>query len=197
MISKKAIAASAALMFAMPLAASAQQPGETGFYVGGSFGQTKFNDFCNDLRAGGFVGGSCDETDSGWKGFLGYRVNRHLAIEGTYINWGEASIRNATFGGLPTSGRGELTSMGAAIVGLLPVGERFSLFGKVGMLLSEVEVQVNVAGFPGSGTQDETEIHYGFGAMYNVTRNFALRGEWERADDAKATMISIGIQYKF
>lgn len=190
-------AAFAALALAMPLAVSAQQPSETGAYVGGGFGQTKLNDFCSDVRSIGVAGGSCDETDSGWKAYVGYRVNRHLAIEGSYIDWGSASVNNATFAGLPTRLTGEATSFGIAALGILPVGERFSLFAKAGFLLTEAEVEVRLGGAPGRASDDQTELHFGFGATFNITRNLALRGEWERAEDTNLDMMSIGLQYRF
>lgn len=188
--------ASAGLLAAAP-AARAQQPAETGLYAGGSFGQTEFKDFCSDLRGGGYAGGSCDEKDSGWKAFLGYRVNRHFAVEGSYINWGEASVSGGTFLGVPASGSGEVTSWGIAAVGIVPIGERFWGFGKIGFIRSEVDVVVNVAGFPGSGSESDTEAHYGLGLGFNITPRLAVRGEWERAADNKADMLSIGLQYKF
>lgn len=188
--------ATAGLLGTVP-AAWAQQADERGVYIGGSFGQTTFNDFCNDLRGSGYVGGSCDEKDSAWKVFGGYRINRHFAVEASYINWGEASVSGGTFLGVPTSGRGEATSLGVAAVGILPVSDRFYLFGKIGMLSTDVEVSVNVGGFPGTGSESETEAHFGLGAGFNITRNLSLRGEWERGDDIKADMMSIGLQYRF
>lgn len=178
-------------------AAWSQQPDERGAYIGGSFGQTTFKDFCSDIRSGGYAGGSCDEKDSAWKFFGGYRINRHFAVEASYINWGEASVDGGTFRGLAASGRGEVTSMGVAALGIVPVSDSFYLFGKIGMLSTDVEVSVNVAGFPGSGSESETEAHFGLGAGFNITRNLSVRGEWERADDTKADMISVGLQYRF
>jgi OOP family OmpA-OmpF porin len=183
--------------FVAPSAALAQAQGDSGWYLGGSIGQTEFKDFCKDIQApGGITGGSCDEKDKSWKFFGGYQVNRHLAVEGSFINWGETSV-NGTFAGLPTSGTAEVTSWGIAGVGILPLGERFSLFGKLGFLRTEAEVRVNVAGFPGTGDESETEAHFGLGARFNLTNRFGARLEWERANDTKADMLSIGLQYRF
>jgi OmpA-OmpF porin, OOP family len=187
--------ATAALLAAAPVAQA--QQAETGFYVGGSFGQTEFKDFCSDARSGGYVGGSCDEKDSGWKAFFGYRINRHFAIEGSYVNWGEASLNGGTFLGVPANATGELTSWGVAAVGIIPIGERFWGFGKIGFMRSEVDVNVNVAGFAGAGSESDTEAHYGLGLGFNITPRLAVRGEWERAADNKANMLSIGLQYRF
>jgi opacity protein-like surface antigen len=45
--------------------------------------------------------------------------------------------------------------------------------------------------------RDETEFHYGLGAKYAFTRNWAVRGEWEKTDKLKVELLSIGVEYRF
>jgi OOP family OmpA-OmpF porin len=179
-------------------AALAQQEGR--LYAGASFGQATANDFCNDARAEApFFGGSvasCDEKDTAFKFFLGYRVNPNFAIEGTYFNYGEVSF-SGQLTGFPFSASAESTAFGVAAMGILPLGNQFSLFGKVGLLVSDVDVSVNVAGFPGSDSESETGLHFGIGALFDVSQNVAIRAEWERNDELELDMISVGVQVRF
>lgn len=178
--------------------ALAQEP--HGIYLGGAFGSTKIHDACDDARSafavfGGTVS-SCDDKDTGWKIFGGVMINKNFAIEGTYINWGEISGRG-TLIGIPVNISGDAKSFGAAAVGILPLNERFSLFGKAGVLMTTVSATISGGGVSSSDDDDSTELHLGVGAMFNVSERFAIRAEWERAQDTKVDMISIGVQYRF
>ena len=83
-------------------------------------------------------------------------------------------------------------SYGLAAVGILPVGERFELFGKAGFPQTEQDTtSTRTVG------RDETEFHYGLGVKYAFTRNWALRGEWETTDKLKVELLSIGVEYRF
>ena len=182
----------AALFAAAGLAASsvsmAQGMQDRGWYVGGSFGSTEDNESCPST--------SCDLKDSGWKAFVGYRMNRNLAFEGTYADLGSFKA-GGTFLGLPANVSVDVTSFNAAALGILPVGDRFGLFGKAGISFTKYDGSGSVGGFSGGNRDDETELLWGFGGTFNLTRNFAIRAEWERLNKSDVTMMSIGAQYHF
>jgi OOP family OmpA-OmpF porin len=181
------------------LGSSAVLAQDQGLYLGGAYGQTKLN-ACGDVRDvfamfGGTVS-SCDDKDSGWKVFGGYRINRNFAIEATYIDWGSIS-GSGRLVGIPVTLGGDATSFGVAAVGILPLNESFSLFGKAGMLSTEVNATISGGGVVGNGNESDTELHIAVGGLFNLTGNWAIRAEWERAQDSKLEMISIGVQYRF
>jgi len=194
----------AGLVGATALAASpavnAQAVAEKGGYVGGAFGQSKMNGACDDFRSGfGAFGGtlsSCDETDTGFKLYGGIRVNKNFNVEFSYINWGEVSS-TGTLAGTPVTATGEATSFGVAAMGILPLNERFSLFGKAGILMTDLKVTIAGGGISSSGTDDTTELHIGVGGLFNVTDRWQVRAEWERGQDSKLDLLSIGVQYRF
>lgn len=183
------VALIAAAVLAAPNFATAQMQPQSGFYIGGSIGQMEAD---GDCRAGF----TCDLKDSAWKLFGGYQLNRHFAVEATYGDWGDITIGVS---GIPVSATGEIWSAGVAALGILPLGgDRFGLFGKVGILYTEQEATGSAPGVP---TQTETEtgseLHYGFGALFNFTRNLGVRAEWERLQDSDVDILSIGIQFRF
>lgn len=192
-----ALALAGAALVAIPAAATAQ---DKGFYIGGSFGQSKLADVCDDLNAlAASVSGtisSCDDKDSAWKIFAGYRLNRNLAFEGTYIDFGELSATGASFG-VPFSARADATAFGAAIVGIVPVSARFSFFGKFGLLVTEADVFSTGAGGTFSDSGSDTGLHFGVGATFDLTPAFAIRVEWEREDENEIDVTTIGAQFRF
>src|SRR5918999_616226 len=99
---------------------------DTAFYVGGALGQAQVDIDCTGAT-------SCDEKDTSWKIFGGYQFNRNLAIELGYINFGEATASGPTppFG--TTSVKFESTAFELVGVGSMPIADRFSIFGKLGL----------------------------------------------------------------
>jgi OOP family OmpA-OmpF porin len=176
------------------------QQEERGFYLGGAYGQAAVKGGCSDLRSDlatiGATVTACDDKDSGWKIFGGYRFNRHFAVEATYIDFGSLTA-TAVRAGATVNASGDATGFGVAAVGILPIHERFSVFGKAGILSTDLKATATGPGGTFSSTSGETELHYGLGAMFNITRNWGIRAEWERAEDSEVELISIGVQYRF
>jgi OmpA-OmpF porin, OOP family len=170
----------AATVFAT--AAAAQ---DAGFYIGGAIGQTKAEGDCPS-------GFTCDLKDNGWKIFGGYKFNPNFAVEGSYGDFGEITLTTGA-----VTARGELTSLGIAAVGMLPIGERFSLFGKVGWNLTDQKVTVTGPGGSALDGDDGGELNFGFGALFHAMPQLGVRLEWERLEKSEVDMISIGVQYRF
>jgi OOP family OmpA-OmpF porin len=167
--------------FSAPVAAQ-----DTGFYVGGSLGQSKFDGVC----LSGLT--SCDEKDNSWKVFGGYQLNRNFAIELGYTDLGQANVRGP--GGTASV---EATALEFMAVGMLPVADRLSVYGKLGVYRGEIEAR-NSLGF--SASDDGTELTFAFGARYDFTRNLAVRAEWQQYkdfSDIDINVLSVGILYRF
>lgn len=195
-------------------AASSAFAADAGFYIGGSMGETKVKDapsaaeFDADLAAEGITASSSvDDTDTAWKVFGGYKLNRYLAIEASYVDLGEVSITsNVTTPAIGTVDTNwEALSMTAAAVGILPFAYGFELFGKAGIQYWDVDLSTTPSA---ANTESETgtDYFYGIGAGYNLTYNIALRAEWERYNNVgdnnttgefDVDMWSAGVQFTF
>ena len=168
-----------------PSTGTAQAQQDHGWYIGGGAGQMKTEGNCP-------AGVTCDLTDTAWKVFGGYQFSRNWALEATYGDWGKISVS----GGGATA-VGEISSFGVAALGILPLGEVFSVFGKAGAVYTQQKFTLS-GGATGTGiAQEGSEGHLGVGAMLNVTRSFGLRAEWERLIKSEVNIVSIGIQYRF
>lgn len=156
-------------------------------YIGAGIGMTSV-DICDDLTALGAT--SCDDEDTGMKLFGGYKFNKNIAIEGQWTDLGEVSATGP--GGTATV---EVDGFGVAAVGMIPLSERFGLFGKVGAFMWDAS-----GGGAASGTdEDGTDIMFGAGVNWNLTQKFGLRAEWERfdVDGDDVDFLSIGAQFNF
>lgn len=131
---------------------------------------------------GGDVG-SADvgpEDDTSFRIFGGYTINRNFSAELGY-------------GMLFDKGGVEITSLELSGVASYPLTNNFSIFGKLGF----ARVTVEALGID----DDDTDLTYGLGVQYDVSRNLGIRGQWQRykqdvlVDDVD--VLSVGVIYRF
>lgn len=175
---------------------AASQASAQGFYIGGSVGQSNFDD--DNAIPDLITSGTVDGKDTGFKIFGGYQFNQNFGLELAWVDLGKAGY-SGTFGGIPVSGGTVKTSgLNMSAVGTLPLGSGFALFAKAGLFAWEAEANDVTGGLPFSGTEDGTDLSYGVGASYDFTKNFAIRAEWERFKAVgDIDLLSIGVVYKF
>jgi OOP family OmpA-OmpF porin len=174
----------AALALIAPGVALAQLPGE--IYLGLGAGEASYDTSGVNLD---------DDTDTGWKAFAGFNVNRIIGIEAGYVDLGQVA-----FGGPFTAGEGEVTGWNIdARVGV-PVGPA-SVFAKAGTYYSDVQVSTPL----GSVDDQSWELTYGAGAEFDFANNMGVRAEWERFElddnafmrDSEVDLISASLVFKF
>lgn len=185
----------AAGLMAASAAATAQQAG--GIYAGVSIGQSKFKEACS---GSGGTGVSCEDTDTAWRIFGGYEVNRNFAVELGYADLGQAKA-TATSGGFTATATAEATAWDLVAVGSWPISPNFSVYGKLGLFYGKVEGTAGGTGFGSSSQSDSgTDLTYGLGARFDFTRNLGARAEWQRYNDVSGSdidVMSIGVVYRF
>lgn len=140
----------------------------SGFYAGAGFGLTSA-DVCGDLFFGAT---SCDEDDTGFKIFGGFKFNQFVAAEIGYVDLGEVS---ASAPGI--SATAEADGFQFVAVGSYPI-EQFSLLGKIGLFAWDAEVSSNLGNFDDDGT----DIMFGLGGAFHISPQLTVRGEWEIFD---------------
>jgi OOP family OmpA-OmpF porin len=183
-------------------AADASGNPKTPWYVGAGIGATESsipNETTSAINAAlvavnGAASSIVDEKSraTGLKFTLGYKFSRNLALEGGYAVLGETTV-NTDFrdAGVPSASVGtfnleyKMSAPFIDVVGILPLGEKWSLIGRVGV--SYTRTSATISGAPitilvASSDQSESEAREKFGAGidYNINAAFALRAEWER-----------------
>lgn len=147
---------------------------DTGLYLGAGGGLSK-----SEIDSSGFSG-SLDDKDTGWKVFAGYQFNQYIAIEGGYYDLGKVTFNGVLTTGPVTSGSFKSKAYALSAVGSLPVGDSFALLARLGLARGDQKGTVIVGGVGASASDDSTEFTYGLGLRYDLTRNMALRAQWER-----------------
>jgi OOP family OmpA-OmpF porin len=161
-------------------------PGTSYGYVGLSLGQSDYDLNCS----GGF---SCDEGDFAGKIYTGGKINRMFGVELAYVNLGKAEANG---------GSTEAQLANVSLVGNIPIGEMFNVYGKVGGFYGFTDVDATAPGVP-SGEENDFGWSYGLGAQFDINRNWAVTGDWDhyrvdfvdRSDDVQ--LWSVGLMYKF
>jgi OmpA-OmpF porin, OOP family len=166
---------------------------DMGFYAGFSLGQSSA-----DLDCQGFA---CDDKDTTWRILGGYQFNRNLAVEVGYSDLGEVSVNAGVLGAATI----EATAIEVVAVGILPLANQFSVYGKLGMYRGEAD-QSGTGAFVASASESNTDLTFGVGVKYDFTRNLGVRAEWQRYSDlggegvggeSDIDVISIGAIWRF
>lgn len=158
-------------------------------YWAASVGQSKMDSskssLDNELVAAGATGlaSSLDDTDTAYKVQFGYQLNNNVAIEGGYIDFGKTKYKAVANEGTATA-EGEGSGWIISAVGMAPINDTVSLFGKIGAIDATVKVKAAVAvpalgTFSGSAKSSDWRGTYGIGASYRFSRDISVRAEYE------------------
>lgn len=181
-----------------------------GFYVGLNVGQAKYDAVIEDfsgLQDGSITSASLDDSDTSLSLILGYKINPNFAIEGGYIDLGELTV-NATSNGAgflyaagPVTAKVEANGLFFDAKGILPLNEKFSLYGKLGLLMWDEEGTLSDSTGSISVDDDGTDMFFGLGASFNVSEKISLNADFSRyqvdEDSTDVDVLSVGIQFGF
>jgi OOP family OmpA-OmpF porin len=156
-------------------------------YVGGGIGKSKYETSC----APGFA---CDHTDIGYKIFTGGKISRVIGVEVGYVYLGKG-----------TANGGDQTAQGInlSLIGNIPIGEKFNIYGKVGGIYGWTKTDTAALSGQGGGSDSGLNWSYGAGVQFDITRNWAVQADWDhyRFDysnqGASAQLYSVNAVYKF
>ena len=185
------------------------------WYVGANVGQSSAtidrDRIVSSLLAGGYTTASYvdDDSDIGYKLFGGYRFSEHFSLEGGYFNLGEFNYLATTVPAGSLSGNIKIQGVNLDLVGMLPIGERFSVFGRVGAIYAEAQdhfISTGAVNIITDRNPSKREANYKFGAgiQYDFSDALAMRleGERYRINDAVGNtgdvdLFSLGLVYRF
>ena len=152
-----------------------------GFYFGGGIGVTQLEDEEEGI-------GSFDDSPLGWRILAGYEFTENFAVEGAYVNSGEAED---TIQGVDIEA--ELKGFTVSGIGLLPVSDSVKLFGKLGYYNGETEASA----FGVTVDEDESGLTLGAGLRFDLGNNFAIRGEFDWFDAELDTLWAVGVNLQY
>ncbi len=197
-------------VIASPFATAA----DSGWYGGANIGQSraKIDDarINSGLLANGFATSSIIDRDNstGGKIFGGYQVNRNFALEGGYFNLGKFGYTANTVPAGTLNGNIRLQGLNLDLVGILPITEKLSAFGRAGVIYAQARDS-----FTGTGavnvtnpnpSKNQANYKLGLGMQYAFTDTLAMRAEVERyrindaiGNKGDVDLFSVGLVYWF
>lgn len=145
-------------------------------FVGGALGHATIDDSTTAI-----VPVSVDDNATAWKFFGGMMITENFGFEAGYTR-----LTDINEGGVGV----ETDAFIAAGIAALPIGEAFSIYGKVG--IASWDQNIN------NSSYDGVDYMAGVGAKYLFGGQYFARVEWETYD-AKLAMdvISIGVGVQF
>jgi OOP family OmpA-OmpF porin len=157
-------------------------------YVGLSLGQSDYSDTDSGLS-----------KPIGYDIFVGYKFNKYVALEGEFRDFGKAK---KTENLVETSYT--LTEAGISVIGSYPIN-KVSLFAKLGMHSWILNYENTGPGFSRTGTESGTNMFYGIGADYEITKRVSVRLDYNKYElklenndkKYKIAHYSLGASYKF
>lgn len=149
-----------------------------------------------------------DDRSTGYKIFGGYQLNKNFAIEGGYFDLGNFGYTASTVPAGTLNGNIKLRGLNLDLVGIVPLTEKFSAFGRAGLNYAQARDS-----FSGTGAvrvtdpnprKNSTNYKLGLGLQYALTESLDLRAEAERyrVNDAVGNrghvdLVSVGLVYRF
>lgn len=174
----------------MAVSSFAQTSTDPYFYGGIGVGKTRAKTDSNASAAAitgpGFVHTNTidDATDAGYKLFGGYQMTPNLGVEAGFFSLGKTRFTSTTVPAGTLDGDSRYHGMNLDLVGTLPLGDRWSVLGRVGIHRTEAKGEYTgtgaAAGFTQGRTTTDTNYKVGVGMQYAITPSVLLRGEAER-----------------
>ena len=187
---------------------------DSGWYGGVNIGQSGADIDHGRIRSGLLSGGftttaiTDDDRDTGYKLFGGYQFNKYFVLEAGYFDLGKFEFTAATVPAGTLRGNIKVKGLNFDAVGILPITEKFSAFGRVGLNYAEAEDAFTGTGLVNvsNSNRSKRDINYkfGLGLQFHFTKSLGIRTEAERyrIDDAVGNkgdidLFSVGLVYRF
>ena len=152
---------------------------------------------------------TASNNPTAYKFQLGYQVSTNLAVEGGYVDLGKITYSATGVVGVTLGTASETDNANAwniDAVGILPLGNSFSVLGKLGVASvnssGAATLTLGAASVSGVANKTKTSLTYGVGAKYDLSKNFSLRADLDNYDTGvtgtdRINVWTIGVGYKF
>ena len=159
---------------------------DAGFYVGAGLGQSS-------VKIDIVEGADFDASSTAFKLLGGYQFFKYMGVELEYIDAGDAddswTFDSGTFTEQLKATIG-FSGFNTSAVGILPIGEKFNLFAKLGFIYWDavLKLRYTYSDIKGSVVEREhdsdsgTDFSWGIGGTFKITPNLGVRAEYQDFD---------------
>jgi OOP family OmpA-OmpF porin len=137
---------------------------------------------------------------------VGDKFTPNFAVEAGYIDLGKSNY-SAKYKGGKASNEVKAGGVDVAALGIIPVTEQISIFGKAGVVVASVKSHLKVSGpasdASNSSTDTVVEPLLGVGATYQLSKKMDIRTEFDhvsnlgKSEKMDSNMFSLGVVYHF
>src|SRR5689334_10816194 len=208
---KKAMAAIAVVLSSGLAHAQGADP-KAGWYAGLDIGASRSgigsDEIGGALANQGAPGStSADDSSTAYGINGGFRFNRNFAVEGALSRLGSFDY-SADTGADTVSGKLKANALSLAGVGIWPVTNAFSIYGKAGLALTDAKLEASAAnGFApaGDASHTGTGLLFGAGATYDIQGGYFAKAGWDHyahvgdastgTGDINTYLIGVGMRF--
>jgi opacity protein-like surface antigen len=161
---------------------------------------------------------SVDDRDIGWNVTLGYQVNKYIAAELAYYDFGAASVTehyssNLSLFPLNIDVRSNIDAFGpgVSLLGTLPLTPSVEIFARGGVLFLDQKIERQSGSFRSSHRTGDNIWMAGAGVQWSFTSRWAARLEYQLTDHidldstafvpqpgtSKIEQLSLGVTFDF
>ena len=192
----------------------AQDSADAGWYGGANVGQSRAT-IDNARITSGLLGAGLNTTSisdrdrsTGFKLYGGYQFNRNFALEGGYFDLGRFGFTANTAPSGTLNGNIRLNGVNLDAVGTLPLTDRLSALGRVGVNYAYAKDSFSGTGAVGVSNPNPSKraanLKVGLGLQYALTDALSARAEIERyrvndavGNNGHVDLLSLGLIYRF
>jgi opacity protein-like surface antigen len=144
-----------------------------------------------------------DESDVAWSATVGYRINSYVAAEVEYMDFGTTDITETyripppPIPQVPTITRRystRVTGPALSVLGTIPVGKRFDVFLRAGVLFADREMEINQSVGLGDTTFGSSVWLAGAGVDMSLASRWSLRLEYQRTGETDESILVGGTE---
>jgi opacity protein-like surface antigen len=155
---------------------------------------------------------SDDDEGTSWSVGAGYRFNRYLGLEASYVNLGTLNATHTInmlpfLGGETITFHRELETTGPALAafGILPISDSWELFVRAGIMFADTDLTTRINGSRNSVSFDSEPTTLGAGAQFDWRDHWSARLEFQRsydvggddvANEADVDAVSLSVLYR-
>lgn len=169
---KKIVALIASTLLLGTFSAQAQ---ETGPYMAGALGQSKYD----------IDGLSGDNKDTSGMLTFGYQLNKNVGFELGYSEYGKLQFSGLT---------GKANSGHISAILSAPVADAFSIYARLGAASTRRDISGRFSGTVG---ERKTEAILGLGSSYAINKNLTATLEWHSLNNSDVSALNLGLRVYF
>ena len=173
-------AVAALLLSGLPSTVAANTYWYMGLGMGLGLVQLYPADFSGGCPSGTTCTDTKQESDAGFKGFVGYQINRTWAFEASVTTVGKFHYKRDN-GTVTQDATYKVKGLGLSLVPTIPFTRNFSLYGRLGAFSSQTRLTIYNDGVAATGGVQSNRFGplTGFGAQYFFDEESGIRVEFE------------------